>query len=1721
MLFVSIELDIVQNNLDGGNENESLLKDDGTQKEVPTVKDDDDVPTDMHEKNGGVSVKEVIPIVSLQVETDDKASASVKEDQVPPADPQEISCDKSEEKTIGGSYEQEKVVEDIVKNVSGGENEDNSPVEVDELHEPSQRNASTGNNNDVEPRILAEAKFEDDNSTKVNLTDNERCSEGILVAETTQESEIRSQEAQSLTTDSQEITSHHKMEKTIDATDLKEGNLEDKNTATTTPYEEAQGKSLIQTDCSQIERIEQSVNECANPPFTEAQKAHTTESALWKEEPEMEKPMDSAHVLSENTKAPTSTQDTETSFIEQQDMTVDPHEISSGKLSNDKTNGRGEIQEVQDIATNVLDFDKEESSATKPDESEKTTFAEDLTGNITEDIEANIPSGNNEDHSPIRVDGSQEPHLAEGFMGNAAHHDSILVNEGSFIAGIVENEKITDDALIKEETTDEPSQVTEEIEASASGKDIEPIFQADQALVEKTVDNRREVITTGATDLNEDTSKEMATKAVAVEIPRAQISDVYTDTVVDFTDGHNCNQEESLGLNASDESNELVARVTSSTSEPPEQDSTKIDAQKKTVVEDGPTKAPENSSLVKSDPTVSSVTDARVQDNENKAELKQDTESRNKKDVSESNNLNDGEDRIISDNIKHMSDSSKSVALEEIPSSNVSSNSVALEEVPSSDVVSEKDSATKPSLNPIEETWLEAVNEEAQKQDEELYVSALVLDSAMEKLEQDEKPCSASVTDSVIPQEIQKLEEESLPATDKKPTEIKDMQESEITNDQTNQKDEKLGEREQEKAEEKVLSVETVVETKEPERASVSVTNDLLPKSFRVSSELDHPFAETEMATNKEDVLTGKTPTYDFEETEFEKNKEKEASKEIISDFTSAALNIRDTSDGDGADRSTSDAESPKYVQTATGANENQEIEDTSVAQTSALLPSYERHNNEHGHSGIEEKPDANELGFALEESKTEHEVKNQVLDTIDQVQSLEAAAEIVSESAIVEVKTEPIETVEVNIPSQINDDDEDVQDDHRGFCKADITERHLEDQVKQKENTETEELSEVIKNPSTTEKVSTFPEEADDKVLEDLEEIQEIQAKDEINPMYSANKGEQESTRAETWTKPTEDEHKSTCVEAEKVGISSHTEDATEVLPSDAAEDVPEEIENNATKNKYSQEKCAIEEPTGAELTGHLEAKVSGEGHAAKANEKGHVSETLKQEIDEQQVEMNSEPITKRKEVNSQENIAEYDFENISESNVRQSSVQDTAQSDETQETERSMASPLTLSAVECSNSEIAAKDLSMGFKGTGVTELKEEGTRAETWTILTEDEDKNTYVETEKVGFSSHTKDTIEVSSGDAAQVVPEDNENSTTMNKYSQEKCEKEEPTGTELTGHQEAEGSSDGQEAEANRKGPMSVTLQQERDEQQLERTSESVTRAEEVNSREEIITDYESQSISVSDVNQSSVDDTAQNEKIQTKGQVASLSISPDVKCSNTGITEKDLPMGFEGTGTTELKVTPIPSDDKHIVSKEDHTRNTNPEKSVGDNNITAVTRGNAAECSQDEHKFLKNKNIDEPLQSDLPQEYPKETSQTQPAHEKETAKHNEDLGAEKADETEHEERKPDGEKDDGEELNKPGQIELCSEAPVMVDAGDADVKVAHKKSHNILSGVGSKVKHSIAKDISGQNQLITPEKEQLYTVAIHKKGNGEGHATQTLINTSGRIIHEDKINTKT
>ncbi|KAK0588373.1 hypothetical protein LWI29_000145 [Acer saccharum] len=84
--------------------------------------------------------------------------------------------------------------------------------------------------------------------------------------------------------------------------------------------------------------------------------------------------------------------------------------------------------------------------------------------------------------------------------------------------------------------------------------------------------------------------------------------------------------------------------------------------------------------------------------------------------------------------------------------------------------------------------------------------------------------------------------------------------------------------------------------------------------------------------------------------------------------------------------------------------------------------------------------------------------------------------------------------------------------------------------------------------------------------------------------------------------------------------------------------------------------------------------------------------------------------------------------------------------------------------------------------------------------------------------------------------------------------------------------------------------------------------------------------------------------------------------------------------------------------------------------------------------------------------------------------ERELTASSEELQTEEAENIQIREEKTGEEKDEEEEGKEHKKTDLSSDALVVVDVPrDMDVKVAHKKSHGILSGVGSKVKHSISK----------------------------------------------------
>ncbi|GFP93451.1 hypothetical protein PHJA_001489500 [Phtheirospermum japonicum] len=1209
---------------------------------------------------------------------------SSKEEQIPSADIQEISCDVAEEKTNDASYTREALIEDI-----------------------------------VESRNMHEAKFEDENLIKAKLIESEKCTEGDLVTEkvpidslligadeikasaSSQERETSSLEVQSLTTNSQEITRNHN-EQTIDATELKEETSQDKNTTIPIPSEDAEKSSVIQADCSQIERNKHLDEEIENPSLKEAQTRDTTASALLEEEPDI--------------KASTSSRDTETCFIEEKIPTVDPQEITSDEIKErkvDVTDKEKETLGFQDIAKKIPSGQDEDNSPTEVDHSQKPPLTEASTGNATEEIEINIPSGDNEDNSATKVDGLHEPSLTEvSDYESKIMHEPRLEDESFQKADLVENEKNIDGALIKEGKSIESSQIT--TEASASGQDGETSSQEEQSLIanpQENVDNNREGETIDATDLKKETSKEKASESVAVEISSTKDSDVNRDTEVDIAEDHDCKQEESSITTASEEhmtvSNEHFANVTSSASEPSEQqqDIDKTDTEKTTVLDNGSTKIPTIENIVETDQQDSLKADAQVPDEENKAELKQqDNVAGLSEDVSESNKLNCEEEGINSKNLVDVSDSF---------------NSVALEEVSSSNVASETDSTPNPSQESRTETRLEAENEEAQKQDEDdLHVSAPVQDSSIEKIEKDAELCPE------ITREMQKLEEAPLPDPYENTIRNRDCKESEVVEDAAGSflNDKKFTEREHEETkckQDNVILDETFEEIKEP-ASVVTVADDVVPKSFIETSEKDHSTANRQ---------TGETRTGEDEETKLDKDKEAEACEPKITDFSSPAPDITEASDKDGANKSIAgvesiiDDEAPKIIHTAPSATESREVENISVGETSASISECER-------DGTEEKPDSNEFRFAPEESKIGYEAQHQVLESVDKVQCFKAEENL--EAAAADIKSETIMVEDVIEPKEIKEEDEDVKNDHLGSCTEEpTTKSHPEDQPKQEEKMNSKEIIEIIKNANETEKVSKASEEEDDKALEEPEEkLLENESVDRSLHQIEQGKSVEDVTTISVTEEVRELDH--SCITTgtqdskEEVNSSSieflEDEDkSTDVIDNEMAKDegLLNQISNTSVKDAVSsgeQPKIPDEHITCEAPRAHTAPRIIEDGEDKKDNADTilmqHQEEDNKSKPESDPLEKQDENDEIKVQTNDEVNLmlsAEKGEEEAKKEDTLSKPTEDedkityveAEKSDKNQESQRQVDSLPILPIAKCSDIEVAEKDLPTEFSG------------------------------------------------------------------------------------------------------------------------------------------------------------------------------------------------------------------------------------------------------------------------------------------------------------------------------------------------------------------------------------------------------------------------------------
>ncbi|XP_022883980.1 titin isoform X2 [Olea europaea var. sylvestris] len=321
--------------------------------------------------------------------------------------------------------------------------------------------------------------------------------------------------------------------------------------------------------------------------------------------------------------------------------------------------------------------------------------------------------------------------------------------------------------------------------------------------------------------------------------------------------------------------------------------------------------------------------------------------------------------------------------------------------------------------------------------------------------------------------------------------------------------------------------------------------------------------------------------------------------------------------------------------------------------------------------------------------------------------------------------------------------------------------------------------------------------------------------------------------------------------------------------------------------------------------------------------------------------------------------------------------------------------------------------------------------------------------------------------------------------------------------------EQKDSSCGKEFDIIQQDHMPATLRQEIEKKLPKNSSEAVSDAKDAICEEEKVTVdncnefiENNDKVTPSNMLQGSSSEAAQGSKDKyTPTQHNELPILSDFKYSDMERTQTDVELCVERLNSIDvtkvaqnLDAVPVHASDKQIITDADLTKNVDAFNSTVEyKNVPQLQQATTeifqaegeiqkpsgveqeeAKCGQeertDETSESTNKSasteIAEPSLSDLLQGSLKESSEMADHHAegRKSAVQKEELKAGKTEEANHEE-----EKHGHEESNEQKKSDLGSEAPVMLDTGAVDAKVAHKKSHNILSGVGSKMKHSIAK----------------------------------------------------
>ncbi|KAL8471272.1 hypothetical protein ACS0TY_028790 [Phlomoides rotata] len=329
-------------------------------REISQVKGQD-LTTNPQEIVGDYGEGKTIDVTELKEEVlEDKSNATTPHEDTIEKSLIEVDCIQLEqnenlEKASENTSLTEAPTADTIENIlvkEKAEEEDHHIESLQVATEDMQASASCQETSSIEEQILTgeshETKFVDESKVEADLSQNETTTECGLVQEEvpvksmqvenedikvialSQDKETSHLEEQGLNTNPQGIMGDNKEDKTVDVPDFKEESLEDKSYATTS-YEDSEESSFVQVDCSQLEQIEHSEKDGESTSLTDALAADTIERTLVKEEAHDEDHIESMQAATEDVKAFSPSQDTNTSSTEEQILTVDPEDISRDK----------------------------------------------------------------------------------------------------------------------------------------------------------------------------------------------------------------------------------------------------------------------------------------------------------------------------------------------------------------------------------------------------------------------------------------------------------------------------------------------------------------------------------------------------------------------------------------------------------------------------------------------------------------------------------------------------------------------------------------------------------------------------------------------------------------------------------------------------------------------------------------------------------------------------------------------------------------------------------------------------------------------------------------------------------------------------------------------------------------------------------------------------------------------------------------------------------------------------------------------------------------------------------------------------------------------------------------------------------------------------------------------------------------------------------------------